>query len=123
MMDGCIHNNWSLPSSTWICWILAEMVTLAEFGDLASAIPIRDIWKQKHHKAIRDMWIPFPLVNVISTKDHALQGYSSIVTCATTDGQLIHVQTFGSGEQSTFLVKHQGQAYKWPIEPKSPHIF
>ncbi|KAF3948149.1 hypothetical protein CMV_025816 [Castanea mollissima] len=62
MMDGCIHNNWSLPSSTLICWILAEMVTLAEFGDLASAIPIRDIWKQKHHKAIRDMWIPSPLV-------------------------------------------------------------
>ncbi|KAM3733881.1 hypothetical protein ACB098_11G172100 [Castanea mollissima] len=28
----------------------------------ASAIPIRDIWKQKHHKAIRDMWIPSPLV-------------------------------------------------------------
>ncbi|KAM4082343.1 hypothetical protein ACJW30_11G165800 [Castanea mollissima] len=62
MMDGCIHNNWSLPSSTLICWILAEMVTFAEFGDLASAIPIRDIWKQKHHKAIRDMWIPSPLV-------------------------------------------------------------
>ncbi|KAM4075838.1 hypothetical protein ACJW30_12G019200 [Castanea mollissima] len=36
---------------------------------------------------------------------------------------LMDSETFGSGEQSTFLVKHQGQAYKWPIEPKSPHIF
>ncbi|XP_075659539.1 uncharacterized protein LOC142629433 [Castanea sativa] len=43
--------------------------------------------------------------------------------CDLMDSELIHVQTFGSGEQSTFLVKHQGQAYKWPIEPKSPHIF
>ena len=37
--------------------------------------------------------------------------------------QLIHVQTFGSGKQTTFLVKHQGQAYKLSIEPRSPHIF
>ena len=36
---------------------------------------------------------------------------------------MIHAQISGSGEQTTFLVKHQGQAYKFPIEPRSPHIF
>ena len=30
---------------------------------------------------------------------------------------------FGSGEQTTFLVKQHGQAYKLPIEPRSPHLF
>ena len=42
MVDGCIHDglisNTQPASRTLICWILGEMITLAEFGGLVKII-------------------------------------------------------------------------------------